>query len=54
MLCEKEKSSFESSIHVYRAMARMTQQDLANRVGVSTNNYSTGTKQVQSFITSCA
>ncbi|WP_254359285.1 helix-turn-helix transcriptional regulator, partial [Enterococcus faecalis] len=29
------KSSFESSIHVYRAMARMTQQDLANRVGVS-------------------
>ena len=34
MLCEKEKSSFESSIHVYRAMARMTQQDL-NRVGVS-------------------
>ena len=35
MLCEKEKSSFESSIHVYRAMARMTQQDLANRVGVS-------------------
>ena len=50
----KEKSSFESSIHVYRAMARMTQQDLANRVGVSRNNYSTGTKQVQSFITSCA
>lgn len=51
---KKKKSSFESSIHVYRAMARMTQQDLANRVGVSTNNYSTGTKQVQSFITSCA
>ena len=32
---KKKKSSFESSIHVYRAMARMTQQDLANRVGVS-------------------
>lgn len=26
---KKKKSSFESSIHVYRAMARMTQQDLA-------------------------
>ncbi len=32
---KKKKSSFESSIHVYRAMARMTQQDLANRGGVS-------------------
>lgn len=32
----KEKlSSFESSIHVYRAMQRMTQQTLADKVGVS-------------------
>ncbi len=52
---KKKKSSFESSIHVYRAMARMTQQDLARSSRcLSTNNYSTGTKQVQSFITSCA
>jgi len=28
-------SSFESSIHVYRAMKRMTQQELADKVGVS-------------------
>ena len=38
---KKKKSSFESSIHVYRAMAPMTPQNfansafLANRVGVS-------------------
>ena len=28
-------SSFESSIHVYRAMKRMTQQELADKVGCS-------------------
>ncbi|MEI5992349.1 cro/CI family transcriptional regulator [Enterococcus termitis] len=31
----KRNSSFESSIHVYRAMQRMTQQELADKVGVS-------------------
>lgn len=32
---KKKKSSFESSIHVWRAKSRMTQQELADRVGVS-------------------
>ncbi|OTN83885.1 cro/CI family transcriptional regulator [Enterococcus sp. 7E2_DIV0204] len=32
---KKKNSSFESSIHVYRAMQRMTQQILADKVGVS-------------------
>ncbi|AIM25310.1 helix-turn-helix transcriptional regulator [Melissococcus plutonius] len=32
---KKKNSAFDSSIHVYRAMKRMTQQELANRVGVS-------------------
>ena len=32
---KKKLSSFESSIHVYRAMKRMTQQELADKVGVS-------------------
>lgn len=32
---KKKLSSFESSIHVYRAMKRMTQQQLADKVGVS-------------------
>ncbi|GGD01583.1 helix-turn-helix transcriptional regulator [Enterococcus wangshanyuanii] len=32
---KKKNSSFESSIHVYRAMQRMTQQELADKVGVS-------------------
>lgn len=32
---KKKKSSFESSIHVWRAKARMTQQELADKVGVS-------------------
>lgn len=31
----KRNSSFESNIHVYRAMKRMTQQELADKVGVS-------------------
>ncbi|PZL78207.1 transcriptional regulator [Enterococcus plantarum] len=31
----KKKSSFDSNIHVYRAMKRMTQQELADKVGVS-------------------
>lgn len=30
-----KESSFESCIHVYRAMKRMTQQELADKVGVS-------------------
>lgn len=34
-LPKKKNSSFESSIHVYRAMKRMTQQELADKVGVS-------------------
>lgn len=32
---KKKMSSFESSIHVFRAMQRMTQQQLADKVGVS-------------------
>ncbi|MBO0423372.1 helix-turn-helix transcriptional regulator [Enterococcus plantarum] len=32
---KKKNSSFESSIHVYRAIQRMTQQQLADKVGVS-------------------
>lgn len=32
---KKKNSSFEASIHVYRAMKRMTQQELADRVNVS-------------------
>lgn len=32
---KKKNSKFESSIHVYRAMLRMTQQELADKVGVS-------------------
>lgn len=32
---KKRNSSFESFIHVYRAMKRMTQQELADKVGVS-------------------
>ncbi|MET3564149.1 putative transcriptional regulator [Enterococcus rotai] len=31
----QRNSSFESSIHVYRAMQRMTQQELADKVSVS-------------------
>lgn len=30
---KKKNSSFESNIHVYRAMERMTQQELADKVG---------------------
>ncbi|MFI2777691.1 helix-turn-helix transcriptional regulator, partial [Escherichia coli] len=30
-----EKANFVSSIHVYRAIHRMTQQELAEKVGVS-------------------
>ncbi|GGD03259.1 helix-turn-helix transcriptional regulator [Enterococcus wangshanyuanii] len=32
---KKKNSSFESSIHVWRARKRMTQQELADKVGVS-------------------
>lgn len=32
---EEKTSRFESNIHVYRAMERMTQQELADKVGVS-------------------
>ncbi|MBO0441527.1 helix-turn-helix transcriptional regulator [Candidatus Enterococcus ikei] len=32
---KRKNSSFESSIHVFRAMERMTQQELADKVGVS-------------------
>lgn len=32
---KKKNSSFESSIHVWRAKRRMTQQELADKVGVS-------------------
>lgn len=31
----RKNSSFESSIHVYRAMKRMSQQELADLVGCS-------------------
>ena len=31
----KSRYSFESKIHVYRATKRMTQQELADKVGVS-------------------
>lgn len=31
----KQRYAFESKIHVYRAMRRMTQQELADAVGVS-------------------
>lgn len=31
----QRNSSFKSSIHVFRAMERMTQQELADKVGVS-------------------
>lgn len=34
-MSKRKKSQFESSIHVYRAMKRMTQQELADKVGVS-------------------
>lgn len=32
---KKKLSNFESSIHVWRAKSRMTQQELADKVGVS-------------------
>lgn len=32
---KKRNSTFESSIHVWRAKSRMTQQELADKVGVS-------------------
>ncbi|OTN83981.1 cro/CI family transcriptional regulator [Enterococcus sp. 7E2_DIV0204] len=32
---KKKLSNFESSIHVWRAKCRMTQQQLADKVGVS-------------------
>ena len=35
----KRKSSFESSIHVYRAMARMTQQDRQTIIQLERNKY---------------
>lgn len=35
MKAKRPKTSFESSVHVYRAMKRMTQQELADLVGVS-------------------
>lgn len=31
----KRKSNFDTCIHVWRAKARMTQQELADKVGVS-------------------
>lgn len=34
-MARKSKYAFESKIHVYRATKRMTQQELANLVGVS-------------------
>lgn len=34
-MVRKRKSSFDSSIHVWRAKHRMTQQELADKVGVS-------------------
>lgn len=35
MTKSKTSTTFESSIHVHRAMKRMTQQELADKVGVS-------------------
>ncbi|MCA5014546.1 MULTISPECIES: helix-turn-helix transcriptional regulator [unclassified Enterococcus] len=32
---KKKNSSFESSIHVWRARKRMTQQELADKIGVA-------------------
>lgn len=32
---KKKNSSFESNIHVWRAKHRMTQQELADKIGVS-------------------
>lgn len=34
-MANKNRYQFESKIHVYRATKRMTQQELADRVGVS-------------------
>lgn len=34
-MVKKKNSRFESSIHVWRAKYRMTQQELADRVGVA-------------------
>lgn len=34
-MSDKDKYQFESKIHVYRATKRMTQQELADLVGVS-------------------
>lgn len=34
-MANKNKYQFESKIHVYRATKRMTQQELADLVGVS-------------------
>lgn len=34
-MAKKSKYAFESKIHVYRATRRMSQQELANLVGVS-------------------
>ena len=34
-MAKKSKYAFESKIHVYRATKRMSQQELANLVGVS-------------------
>ena len=34
-MASKDRYRFESKIHVYRATRRMTQQELADRVGVS-------------------
>ena len=34
-MAKKNRYSFDSKIHVYRATRRMTQQELADRVGVS-------------------
>ena len=34
-MADKNKYQFDSKIHIYRATKRMTQQELANLVGVS-------------------
>lgn len=34
-MAKKSKYAFESKIHIYRATKRMSQQELANLVGVS-------------------